>query len=216
MSDTADIFFAAYLRKMASGDDYLFKKYGVPPTPVRVFPQLSVNEAHIKTALIGLLQLVDEHVTYWERTRSFKRIAMIQDARGLILNMLSALQKDQDRLPAVISAIWNKTLSSLIFAFRMPRANPAIPAVAVMRGRIAQDRQTFRAGMIDISNRLLEILRAEVQQHQLNGLPVEAIGEFLGNQRVLLENVQIEERLEDDEGVREGDVMDLVKSEPSQ
>jgi hypothetical protein len=78
--------------KMQKGDDYLEKRFGIPRTPPRAFPELSANEEHIKQRLAELLQLIDEHVAYWEQTQSLTRIYMIQDARGLVLHMIAALQ----------------------------------------------------------------------------------------------------------------------------
>lgn len=78
-----------FLATYINNDDYLLQRFGIAPTPMRGWPRLGLDEQqYIKDKLVLLLQLLDEHLSYWKTTRAFRRIARLQD----VLNMLSGLQ----------------------------------------------------------------------------------------------------------------------------
>lgn len=226
----AEDILAPYLQQNMEGLGIIAKMFGVTPA-ARAFPPLTLNEQHIASTLGILLEIVDKHDKYWNWTRSFGRIAHLQDARGLILSMLSALQQEPGRrLPAVIAAVWGKTLKSFIYAFRLPplvrtrvptqEEQLRVAQALELRQTLTTDRQTFRNGMRDVVNRIAELLHAEMQLQQVAGFTREAIDEFLGNQQQLLEAANVEERLDDDpppvpDGLIKDDPMD-IQEDPAQ
>lgn len=52
-------FLSTFIKKTSEGDDYLQKRFGVAPAPLRGFPQLGVNEQYIKGKLVQILQLLE-------------------------------------------------------------------------------------------------------------------------------------------------------------
>lgn len=72
---------------------YLARRFNIPAPSVAPFPaNLTITEQHIVETLSTLLELVDEHLRYWETTRALRRVQRLQDARATILQMMSALQ----------------------------------------------------------------------------------------------------------------------------
>ena len=130
-----------------------------------------------------------------------------------------ACRREEGRTAAILSAVWGQTLSSFIYAFRLPPLRKPVettpPEVIALRVRLPADRDNFRNWMRDVIKRMQELVHADQRMRQIGGLSFAAIDEFFGNQQLLLEHAPLDQQLDADDPSVEGaaDAMDLDKVE---
>lgn len=188
---------SAYINTLINKMSYLSEKYGIN-TPVKV-PELTPTEKIIEGDLGKLLQIIDDHLAFWSTTSSRRTIDALSSARGTTLALINALHSDKAvRLNQLCAAIYDKDLKSLMYAIRMPRANPRNPEVESIRAKTVTIRCQFK----DLLKRTILAIRDVSDQtsdelfNAISLIPRERINSWLDNQAQAVDHAYVEQDLE--------------------
>jgi hypothetical protein len=150
--------------------DYLKKKYGIA-TEAFQLPSLQPREQTIATTLARLLELVDEHLSYWSTKNAPATLNSLHKAKTFLVGLLGALlygslfldasnldsAEKENRWELLSISMYETDGKSLLSAFRAPRAKDGDERSVQVREQIHNIRQEFAAKFSEVLRDLQEL-----------------------------------------------------------
>lgn len=181
---------------------YLNQKYGIQSilAPVHLNAQEIIMEGDIS----NLLEIIDNHTTYWSNKRADVTNTALGVARSFVMSLLSAIHEKENRLQRVIAAIYQQKLKNLVKAMRIPRVKGDDKLAATMKQKVIEDRTVFKAKLRSIVIALRDMLKSQLDSTAFNTImqqPRDAIQKYLDDTVLTVEEIDPSEELANEDNI---------------
>jgi hypothetical protein len=186
-------------KKYHSSVSYLLKKYGVESKVKTV--ELTFKEKEIENTISALMELIEPHYQFWSTTKSVVTKESLAFSKNVLASLLTALHtvNPKEKVVKLCLALHNVDLSLLIKAFRTPWNKDDKKETEEFRAKVLADRQTFKAGIIQVMNGFKSIVdeNDDALIQDLVQSPHAKIKEFFNGMKVKAEEVDVNANLEE-------------------